>query len=345
MLLYISATNQVVSAVLVVERDMEGHKLKVQRPVYYVSEVLTPCKTRYPHYQKIAYAVFMASQKLRHYFQECSITVASEVPLNDIINNRDATRGITKWAIELLPFEIIYRPRRAIKSQVLADFVAEWMEAELPREHAAYTHWVMYFDGSKMLAGLGAGVVLTSPTGDTMKYVLQIMYTDSNNAAEYEALLHGLRMAVSMGIRCLEVRGDSNLAISQINGDFNAKDPKMTAYRNAVITMSARFEGLEFHHVRMRSNQAADILARMGARREPVSQNTFLEWLFKPSVKWQGDTEPSKQTEEPTPELITPPAIEPDEEIVGGSELEETSLTHMKLWQLLHHGQSHFLHT
>ena len=78
-----------------------------------------------------------------------------------------------------------------------------------------------------MLAGLGAGVVLTSPTGDTVQYVLQIMYTDSNNAAEYEALLHGLRMAaVSMGIQRLEVRGDSNLAISQINGDFDAKDPK-----------------------------------------------------------------------------------------------------------------------
>ena len=63
----------------------------------------------------------------------------------------------------------------------------------------------MYVDGSKMLAGLGAGVVLISPTGDTMKYVLQIMYTDSNNAAEYEALLHGLRMVVSMGIQRLEV--------------------------------------------------------------------------------------------------------------------------------------------
>ena len=102
----------------------------------------------------------------------------------------------------------------------------------------------MHFDGSKMLAGLGAGVVLTSPTGDTVQYVLQIMYTDSNNAAEYEALLHGLRMAVCMGIQCLEVRGDLNLAISQINGDFDAKDPKMAAYRNAVLKIGSR--GLNF---------------------------------------------------------------------------------------------------
>ena len=77
MLLYISATHQVVSAVLIVEREEEGYKFPIQKPVYYVSTVLTPCKSRYPHYQKIAYAVFMASCKLRHYFQECSITVAT----------------------------------------------------------------------------------------------------------------------------------------------------------------------------------------------------------------------------------------------------------------------------
>src|SRR5215216_63411 len=148
----------------------------------------------------------------------------------------------------------------------------------------------MHFDGSKMLVGLGAGVVLTSPTGDTVRYVLQILYTDSNNAAKYEALLHGLRMAVSMGIQRLEVRGDSNLAISQINGEFDAKDPKMAAYRNAVLSISARFEGLEFHHVAHESNQAADILARMGAKRDPVLPNTFMERLFKPSDIWQDES-------------------------------------------------------
>ena len=141
--------------------------------------------------------------------------MASKVPLNDIINNRDATGCIAKWAIELLPFEITYKPRRAIKSQVLADFVAEWTEAELPKEYSSYSNLIMYFDGSKMLARLGAGVILTSPTGDTVRYMLQIMYTDSNNATEYEALLHGLCMAVSMGIQCLEVHCDSTSQYSR----------------------------------------------------------------------------------------------------------------------------------
>ena len=62
----------------------------------------------------------------------------------------------------------------------MADFVAELTEVELPKEYSSYSNWIMYFDGSKVLAGLGAGVILTPPTGDTVCYVLQIMYADSN---------------------------------------------------------------------------------------------------------------------------------------------------------------------
>lgn len=99
----------------------------------------------------------------------------------------------------------------------------------------------MYFDGSKMLAGLGARVILTSPTNNNIWYVLQIMYTDSNNAAKYEALLDGLRMATSMGIQRLEVRGDSNLAICQANSKFDAKDPKMVSYLSVSWTWGYPF--------------------------------------------------------------------------------------------------------
>ena len=151
-----------------------------------------------------------------------------------------------------------------------------------------------------MLAGLGAGVVLTSPTRDTIQYVLQIMYMDSNNTAEYEALLHGLRMAISMGIQRLEVRGDSNLAISQVDGDFDAKDPKMAAYRNAVLKMLARFEGLEFHHVARDNNQAADVLERIGAKRDAVPPNIFLERLFKPSVVWEEESRTNRTAQHRT---------------------------------------------
>ncbi|XP_044954910.1 uncharacterized protein LOC123405181 [Hordeum vulgare subsp. vulgare] len=86
---------------------------------------------------------------------------------------------------------------------------------------------------SKTVAGLTAGVILTSPTIDNVRYVLQIMYANSNNTTEYEALLHGLRMAVSMGIHRLEI----------------------AAYRNVVLKILAQLEGLEFHHVSRDNNQ------------------------------------------------------------------------------------------
>ena len=126
-----------------------------------------------------------------------------------------------------------------------------------------------------------------------------------------------------MGIQCLEVRGDSNLAISQINGYFGAKDPKMAAYRNVVLKMSARFEGLEFHHVARESNQAADVLARMGAKRDPVPPNIFLERLFKPSVVWQGESV------NPSPNPIISPDFEHNTDTIGGSATEITPSAHL----------------
>jgi hypothetical protein len=78
MLLYMAAINMVVSIVIVVERKEEAQEYIMQRPVYYVSEVLTESKQRYPHYQKLAYGVFLASRKLRHYFYDHKITVVSK---------------------------------------------------------------------------------------------------------------------------------------------------------------------------------------------------------------------------------------------------------------------------
>ena len=123
MLLYIAANSKAVSVVVVVERKEEGKEYPVQRPVYFISEVLTLSKQRYPHWQKLVYGVFMASRKLKHYFQEHPITVVSSAPLGDIIQNREATGRIAKWAIELGPHHVRYTPRTAIKSQALVDFV------------------------------------------------------------------------------------------------------------------------------------------------------------------------------------------------------------------------------
>jgi hypothetical protein len=128
LLLYISTTTNVVSTVLVAEREEEGQVYPVQRPVYYVSEVLADAKTRYTQPQKLLYALLITSRKLRHYFQAHKIVVPSSFPLGEIIRNRDANGRIVNWSVELGEFEIEFCPRQAIKSQILVDFVSEWME-------------------------------------------------------------------------------------------------------------------------------------------------------------------------------------------------------------------------
>ena len=116
LLLYITATSHVVSTVIVVERQEEGHIQKVQRPVYFVSEVLSESKIRYPQVQKILYVVLITSRKLVQYFQAHPFSVVISFPIGDILHNRDAIGRIAKWAVEIGSFELSFQPRTTIKS-------------------------------------------------------------------------------------------------------------------------------------------------------------------------------------------------------------------------------------
>ena len=91
----------VVSMAIVVERAEEGHIYNLQRPVYYISEVLSKSKAKYPHAQKLLYALLITSRKLRHYFDEHKVTVVSDFPLGDVLRNQDAIGHISKWSVEL----------------------------------------------------------------------------------------------------------------------------------------------------------------------------------------------------------------------------------------------------
>src|ERR1044071_5873735 len=284
MMLSIATTNRVISAVMVVERPEKDKAQQIQRPVYYISEVMSASKQNYPHYQKMCYEVYMSAKRLKPYFQAHPITVVSSAPLADIMGSRDATGRVAKWAIKIASHGIQYEPRTAIKSQALADFLVDRAETQYDPPALGLDCWRMHFDGSKMKSGLGAGVVLTSPRGDQLHYVLQIHFAASNNVAEYEALVHGIKLAKEIGIRNIECFADSDLVVQQCTGNWDAKDANMASYRFLVQEVSGYFEGCEFHHVPRANNETADALSKLGSTRQAIPPGVSLEHIRKPSI-------------------------------------------------------------
>jgi hypothetical protein len=128
--------------------------------------------------------------------------------------------------VELMGETISFAPRKAIKSQVLADFLAEWVDTQLLTTPIQPELWTMYFDGSLMKIGAGAGLLFISPLGKHVRYVLCLHFPASNNMAEYEALVSGLRIAIELGVRCLDARGDSQLVIDQVMKNSHCRDQK-----------------------------------------------------------------------------------------------------------------------
>jgi hypothetical protein len=146
---------------------------------------------KYPQVQKLLYTVLLTACKLHHYFDNHKVIVVIRFPIGDILHNKEAIGRIAKWACELGAHDIEFRPRTTIKTQALVDFVSEWTEHQVPDNPEATEVWQMYFDGSLKLQGAGAGILFIAPGGEQLKYALQLLFPASNNAAEYEALIHG----------------------------------------------------------------------------------------------------------------------------------------------------------
>jgi ribonuclease HI len=125
-------------------------------------------------------------------------------------------------------------------------------------------------DGALNLDGPGAGIPFISPRGEQLKYVLQLLFKATNNAAEYEPLIHGLRIAASLGIKRLLAYGDSMVIIQQVNKNLECSQENMDAYCKEIQKLESHFYGLEFHHVLRDYNVAADVLSKLGSKRALV---------------------------------------------------------------------------
>jgi ribonuclease HI len=273
----------------------------IRKPVYYISEVLHEAKARYLETHKLIYAILVASRKLRHYFQAHRVVVVTSFSLRAILQNSNATSNIAKWVVELAEFQLDFQPRHAVKSQVMADFIVEWTPSlsaprgpdpnsdPIPVEPRApvFTkpHWMLFIDESARQQGGGAGVVLIDPSRDQVKYMVHLAFKATNNMAEYETLIFGLSAALSLGIRQLLVKGDSQLIIKQVRGECSCNEPWLAAYLFHVRKLEKDFIALELQHVPRANNSASDELSMRASTWAPMPEGVFERRLLRPTAQ------------------------------------------------------------
>ncbi|KAK7279755.1 hypothetical protein RJT34_24812 [Clitoria ternatea] len=252
LILYLAISDEALGVALIKETP-DG-----QRPVYFTSKTLQGAEIRYQKIEKAALAVVWASRRLRPYFHAHPIIVRTDLPLRSVLIKPDLAGRMVKWSIELSEFDISYEPRSAIKAQVLADFIVEMTgtDPDSPR-----VHWTIYVDGSSNQRGSGAGVVLESDDGVHLEISLRFNFKTSNNQAEYEACLDGLRAAIDIGASEATLCSDSQLELRE------------------------KFSKMEFRHVPREENTRADILSKLASTKRPGSTTTLVQsTLTSPNI-------------------------------------------------------------
>jgi len=211
---------------------------------------------------------------LRPYFQAHAIRVLTEYPLKKVLQKPDLLGRLVNWAVELEEFDLEFYPRTTIKAQVLADFIAGF--SNLPESHKMPTKeaWIAYVDGSSMKSRSGAGVAL------------KLDFPTTNNEVEYEAEIASLSLAEHLGAKNLEVRSDSQVVVSHIQGGSEAKGEKMIKYLAKVLGFWDRFERLVVTQIPRAENGRADALARLGSATDKMisASKHRVIILDKPSV-------------------------------------------------------------
>jgi ribonuclease HI len=168
--------------------------------------------------------------------------------------------------------------------------------------------------------GAGAGLLFISPLGKHLCYVLRLHFPASNNVAEYEALVNGLRIAIELGVRCLDARGDSQLVIDQVMKNSHYRDRKMEAYCDEVRRLKDKFYGLELNHVARRYNETADELAKIASGRTTVFPDVFSRDIHQPSVKTDDTPEPGEASAQPEEASTHPEEASSQPEVSSAAE-------------------------
>ncbi|KAK0600343.1 hypothetical protein LWI29_013963 [Acer saccharum] len=283
--MYLSVSEAAISSVLVRQED------GIQKPIYYTSKALLPAETRYSPAEKMALALITAARKLRPYFQAHRIGVYTNCPLKLILQKPEVSGRLTKWAIELIEFDVEYLTRTAIKAQAVADFVAEFTEPSIEVARMMVEQNRKYSNGNFALMahqtthGSGAGVVLTTPEGDSIECALRFDFKATNNQAEYEALIAGLKISTVLGADEVEILSDSQVVVNQVLDEYQARDESMITYLELAKELLERFKEYRIVHVPREENEKADALAKLASATINIWPNNIsMIRLLQPSI-------------------------------------------------------------
>ncbi|KAI5351644.1 hypothetical protein L3X38_004535 [Prunus dulcis] len=211
--------------------------------------------------------------------------------------------GAQHPAIELSQYDLLYRPKTAIKAQALADFVVEFTptaeeekmvtkskekaddtsptDSNLPNDM-----WQLHVDGASNHKGAGAGVVIITLDGTLLEQAITLGFSASNNEAEYEAWLAGLRLAKELTIKRLAIYSDSQLITNQASGKYMAKHPRMIQYLDKVQGLLKEFPTFTIQQVPRAENTHADALASLGSALDTQFRCFIpVEHLDRPSIE------------------------------------------------------------
>ncbi|GAU38036.1 hypothetical protein TSUD_274380 [Trifolium subterraneum] len=284
--LYLAVSERALSSALV--QEIEGE----EKPIYFVSRSLRGAETRYQKIERLSLAVVITTRKLRQYFQIHQVVVKTDYPIKNVLRMPDLAGRMVAWSVELSEFDITYMPRGAIKSQALADFV---LELTNPPSESEPQPWTLYVDGSSNLRCSGAGVVLEGPEGVLIEQSLRFAFKESNNQAEYEALIAGMKLAKEMEVQELKAQSDSQLVANQLAGEFQTKDPQLAKYLEKVKEMAKHFTTFELTYVPREQNSREDLLVKLAnTKKSGNHHNVIQETLKSPSINELAKDEATK---------------------------------------------------
>ena len=302
LILYIAVQPASLGALLAQHND-EGKEVAC----YYLSRTMVGAECNYSPLEKYCLALIFALKKLRHYMLAHEIQlVARADPIRYVLSQPVLTGRLGKWAVLMMEFDITFVPQKAVKGQALADFLAAHpvpdnspLITDLPDEEVFTAEleapWGLYFDGASRTEAdpdgtprrrAGVGLVFKTSKGGVMYHSFSLLKEEcSNNEAEYEALIFGLLLSLSMEVSSLRVHGDSQLIVRQINEIYEVRKPELVPYFKAARKLMEKFNHIEVVHVPRSRNAPADALAKLAAalvfpEGEPAQVTVEERWLL-----------------------------------------------------------------